>query len=246
MAAGAGQTLALQPDGQLWGWGQNEEGQAGTGDTTEYHTPQHLSLWSGVTAVTAQEDNSCAIEAGAVWCVGENSFGQIGNGTTGVMQLDPAKALLPAGKEAVALATGDMFNCAVLADGTVWCWGYGGSGQLGNGQFNGGTVPVQVTGLTGATAVTAGQDDACAVTVSDAVWCWGDNTYGELGNGTTTGSATPVQVKVLSGVTQVAAGAFHACAVVANHSVMCWGLNTSGQLGNGGTTNSSVPVAVEW
>jgi alpha-tubulin suppressor-like RCC1 family protein len=104
---------------------------------------------------------------------------------------------------------------------------------------------VQVSGLTGVTAVSVGGDSSCAVTAGGGVECWGDNTYGELGNNSTTNSSVPVRVSGLtSGVTAVSAGGGFACALTMSGGVECWGENNAGELGNNSTTNSSVPVQV--
>ena len=92
-------------------------------------TPQSLPLWPAASQIAAQGDNSCAIESGAVWCVGDNTHGQIGIGTTSLVQLQPAEAELPTGNPAVGIDVGNEFVCAVLQDGSVWCWGQGSSGQ---------------------------------------------------------------------------------------------------------------------
>lgn len=96
-----------------------------------------------------------------------------------------------------SVVAGDAHTCA-LKNGTVWCWGANGYGQLGNGTTTASSTPVQVSGITTATAVAAGGNSSighsCALLDSGTVQCWGVNSSGQLGNGTTNGSATPVPV----------------------------------------------------
>jgi len=152
------------------------------------------------------------------------------------------------------LAVGFRQACALIVDGTVWCWGNNYDGQLGNGAPYGtnpaavassttsSTVPVQVSNLGQASAIASGVLHSCAVVksgnVSGNVKCWGNNEAGQLGNGASgvgQHSNLPVDVK-LSGATATAvvAGESHSCALLTDQTVKCWGDNSSCQLGNGG------------
>jgi alpha-tubulin suppressor-like RCC1 family protein/lysophospholipase L1-like esterase len=145
----------------------------------------------------------------------------------------------------VTLAAGSADHaCAVRISGTVSCWGVNGNGQLGDGTLVNSAVPVPVSGLSDAIAVSAGHAHSCAVKVSRTVVCWGLNNRGQLGNGTTTDSSVPVVVFGLSDATEVTAGDQESCAVRSGGAVVCWGLNVYGELGDGTTTDSSVPVTV--
>jgi alpha-tubulin suppressor-like RCC1 family protein len=146
----------------------------------------------------------------------------------------------PAGQ---TLSTGSHTSCAVVS-GTVRCWGYNTDGQIGNGTLNSYSVPTQVTGLTGITAVTSGYDHNCALSTGGVVSCWGFNQHGQLGNGTVTSSATPVTVSGLTGATSIAGGAAHTCARLSNSTVRCWGYSSQGAIGNGSLGESSTPVTV--
>lgn len=89
-----------------------------------------------------------------------------------------------------------------------WSWGFNDMGQLGNGTASNSTLPAPVSGLTGVTAIAAGEDaySAYALRSDGTVRAWGYNLYGELGDGTTTNSSVPVQVSGLTGVTAIAGG----------------------------------------
>lgn len=131
------------------------------------------------------------------------------------------------------LAAGYDFTLALLADGTVRCWGKNDEAQCGDGTTMVRSRPVSVTGLTGVAQVTAGGGHACARKTDGTVWCWGGGSFGRLGNGSTDNARTPVQVQGLTGATDVSAGYGHTCAVLTDGTARCWGNDSAGQLGRG-------------
>ena len=203
-------------------------------------------LGSGVRSITAGTGHTCAVlTTGAAKCWGDNTFGQLGNGTTAESSVPVTVTGLSSG--VASLTAGTHHTCAVLTSGAAKCWGYNGYGGLGNGTYSAGSsVPVTVTGLSsGVVSITAGEFHTCAVLTTGAAKCWGYNGDGQLGNGTTTESAVPVQVTGLSsGVATITANYYHTCAVLTTGAAKCWGDNGYGELGNGTTTDSPVPVTV--
>ena len=131
----------------------------------------------------------------------------------------------------IALAAGTSTTCA-LVNGRVQCWGFNGSGTLGNGNNTNYSTPQQVVGLsTGAMVIGMGSQHACAGT-ANGLLCWGLNASGQLGTGSQVNSNIPATVSGISGsVTQVAGGDSHTCALI-NGSVLCWGDNTEGRAGH--------------
>ena len=140
------------------------------------------------------------------------------------------------------VSAGGGHTCAIRNDNTVWCWGRNDYGQLGNNTATDSTVPVQVVGVSNATAIGGGDLFACALEDSGAVWCWGRNDAGQLGNGASD-SRTAVQVQGITGAKQLTVGSSHACVLAADGSAQCWGLNADGQLGDGTTNNHATPLA---
>ena len=141
----------------------------------------------------------------------------------------------------VAAATHTVYLKTV---GTVWAWGNNSNGQLGDGTTTQSSSPLQVSGLSGVSAIAAGTSDTVALKTDGTVWAWGSNSNGQLGNGTTTQKTTPGEVIELTGVTAIAAGASHTVALKTVGSVWAWGSNSNGQLGDGKTSQKTTPVEV--
>ncbi|MGA3207059.1 MAG: hypothetical protein ABSE05_04450 [Syntrophales bacterium] len=137
-----------------------------------------------------------------------------------------------------------MHTVYLRSDGTVWAWGSNSNGQLGNGTTTDSHIPLQVNGLSGMTAISAGNNFTVAVKNDGTVWAWGSNSNGQLGNGTTTDSHIPLQVSGLSGMTAISAGNNFTVAVKNDGTVWAWGSNSNGQLGNATTIDSNTPVPV--
>jgi alpha-tubulin suppressor-like RCC1 family protein len=147
---------------------------------------------------------------------------------------------------ATHVAMGRQHACALLATGSIVCWGNNDYGQLGDGSNKSSDLPVAVLDIRDAIAVKAGENYSCALASGGTVQCWGKNSFGELGSAATRSTAitTPVVIAGLGGVTAISCARFHACALVSGGEPRCWGWNHNGQLGDGTTTPSSTPVTV--
>jgi alpha-tubulin suppressor-like RCC1 family protein len=123
----------------------------------------------------------------------------------------------------IAIASSYGFNCALLSNGTVWCWGMGQYGQLGDGFKVNRSKAVSVYNLWGAIGVSVSFSHSCAVSSDQRVRCWGQNDEGQLGTGDTVDSPVAMWVVNLSNAIAVAVGDYHNCALLADHSLRCWG-----------------------
>jgi alpha-tubulin suppressor-like RCC1 family protein len=219
-----------------------------------------IKLFESSRQVVAGSFHTCALKTGGtVYCWGYNGEGELGDNTTNSQQV-PVQVLDTEGSAPLSditqIAAGDQFNCALKNDGSVYCWGYGEYGQLGNGVAGDSHIPVQVLEvgglgtLAGVTQITTGTAHACALKNDGSVYCWGDNYNGEIGDNTTDDRFVPVQVLGVGGigaltdVTQITAGGNHTCALGADESAYCWGYNFDGTLGDNTTDDRYVPVHV--
>ena len=181
---------------------------------------------------------------GTVWAWGNNSNGQLGNGTI----TDSGIPVQISGLSSVtAIAAGYAHTVALNNDGAVWAWGNNSNGQLGNGTTTDSSIPAQAW-LSGMVAIAAGNTHTVALrndVTNVSVWAWGNNSHGQLGNGTTTDSSTPVQVSGLSEGTAIAAGYEYTVGLRMDNEVWAWGNNFYGQLGDGTTIDRWIPVQVQ-
>jgi alpha-tubulin suppressor-like RCC1 family protein len=174
---------------------------------------------------------------------GENEVGQLG---TGVVSQSTVPIAVEEAGEVASVSAGGRNSLAVLKSGAVEGWGSDGFGELGNGlELKEQIEPALATGITDATAVSAGHKFSLALLKNGTVLAWGDNKYGQLGTGNMEFTTVPRPVAGLSGVKQVSAGFFHSLALLENGTVMAWGNGFYGNLGNGTTESSDVPVPVK-
>ena len=201
IAAGSAHTCALLDTGAVKCWGYNAYGQSGHNASTnsDTRTPaQVIGLTSGVTAITAGSDHTCALlNTGAAKCWGLGASGQVGDNTQNG-SLTPVQVTgLTSG--VTAITAGLRHSCALLNTGAVKCWGLNGYGQVGDNTTTNRLTPTQVTALTsGVTVLTAGGQFNCVLVDTGEVKCWGSNGSGQLGDNTTNNSYTPVQVTGLT------------------------------------------------
>ncbi|MBY9084659.1 hypothetical protein KIH86_10500 [Paenibacillus sp. HN-1] len=172
---GSGHNLALKSDGTVWSWGTNSSGQLGNGTTTNTTVPAAISTLSGVTAIAAGSSHSLALKSdGSVWAWGYGGSGQLGDGSLTVRTTPVAVSGLTS--EVTAIAGGNSHSLALKSDGSVWAWGYNGSGQLGDGTTVQRNIPVAVKANTApqvtVTAPAGTQGSPAAVNITKPTISW--------------------------------------------------------------------------
>lgn len=252
-AAGGKHSVALLQSGKVEEWGELATG--GTSDV-----PVAVAGVSGATAIAAGDSVSLAVvEHGRVLAWGE----RVGDGSTGSSSTPVLVCAVgtigecPTGpylEGVTAVAASYAHRLALLSDGSVVAWGENSGGELGDGTTTESTVPVDVSGLSDVTAISAGglgesagAAFSLALLSNHSVKAWGENFEGELGDGSKTGpetcgtvpqpcAKTPVSVEGLANVTAIAAHGRSALALLATGHVMAWGSNEYGTLGTGTAT----------
>ena len=246
-------TLFIKSDGTVLAWGLNDKGQLGNNTTSLTPNPTAVQvqgeggvgILSGITAVAAGNGFSVALKSdGTIWAWGDNTYGQLGDGTT-TARLTPVQVTGLTGTF-VAISAGGSHALAVKSDGRLWAWGNNSSGQLGDNSTDVRHTPVEV--FSNIKYVSAGFDHTMVLDINGSVWTWGNNSNGQLGNATQTNSSAPV-LAVPGGSVRIAAG--NKCSVVLRYttshltgSIVTWGKNSDGQLGIGTTTDSYSPLTI--
>jgi len=172
---------------------------------------------------------------GQVWAFGSNTAGELGDGNVIVGPpygtANPVQVLLPA--MAVAVAGGFGFSLACLADGTVWTWGKGYSGQLGDGLDMSSSRPVHAALPGPALAVDGGILHSAAVLVDGSVWTWGSNSNMSLGRWSVPLNQ-PGALPELANAVALSCDNDHCLVILADGQVWGWGEADGGELGYGG------------
>jgi alpha-tubulin suppressor-like RCC1 family protein len=226
IATGPNHSCVVIAGGHVKCWGDNSDGALGTGDRTSHPQPVDVSELTGyVRLIAVGTSHTCAVmSTGSLKCWGDNSAGQLGDGTL-LSKTAPTDADISG---VVDVALGEDFTCALKAGGEVWCWGTNTLGQLGRVSASSSVpVTVSVDPDHSVVSVASSASRTCAVLSNATVKCWGKGIQGV---------ASPGQFS--SSVDGVSVADNHACAVLHNGSIQCWGDDSSGQLGDGDSDSS--------
>ena len=246
ITTGYDHTCAVLFDGSLWCWGDNTEGQLGLNDAYgagNAPSPTRVGNADDWIAVSGGQGHTCGIRRpGSMWCWGRNNHYELGLGTVQPVQFRaPTQVGLLTDWTFVELGQDDA--CALRADGSLWGWGDGGYGQLGQpqGPFQ---EPGQIGSDTDWATVSTDTFTTCAIKKDGALFCWGRNVEGQLGLGDDVDRTSPTATGDGSVFGWVSVGRFHTCAETTALQVECTGANDSGQLGVGDTARRDVFTAV--
>lgn len=242
-AASGHASCGLTTDGVVYCWGDVSLGIDLVG-TSVSNTPVRFDRQGALrfASLSVGGTHICGLTAeGAAFCWGDNTAGQLGNGTN---TSSYAPVAVVGGHTFRMLSAGGVHTCGLTLAGAVYCWGaHPGDGVPG---YHKNSAPVSIVGGRTYIAVSAGVQHACATATTGDVYCWGDNQGGQLGDGTGSYIERTTPVRALGGVAfaSVSSGGVHTCALTADGTAYCWGNNTFGRVGSGLPITALTPQQV--
>lgn len=173
-------------------------------------------------------------EDSTLWAWGDNSHGQLGDGTQ-TNRFSPVH--IAPGKTWRTVSAGDDHTVAIRSDGTLWAWGRNSTGQV-DGTGGNILIPKQVGTASDWRMISAGYNFTAAIKNDGTLWAWGSNELAGLAQGTVEGGAmvpafNPIPTQVGNSTWKVVDVKAHSLAVNSDGTLWAWGINYYGQLGDG-------------
>ena len=244
VSSGGYHCAAIKTDGTLWTWGFGAQGQLGDNTVTSKSTP--VTTFAGGTnwkQVSGGHRHCAAIKTdGTLWTWGFGAQGQLGTNT--LTDKSTPVTTFAGGTNWKQVSSGRFYCAAIKTDGTLWTWGDGADGRLGDNTVTNKSTPVTTfAGGTNWKQVSGGANQCAAIKTDGTLWTWGNGGDGQLGDNTVTNKSTPVTT--FAGGTnwkQVSAGGAQCAAIKTDGTLWTWGRNQYGQLGTNTVTSKSTPV----
>jgi alpha-tubulin suppressor-like RCC1 family protein len=249
VSSGKSHVVSVKTDGTMWAWGSNYFGQLGQNNTINRSSPVQIGALTTWSQASAGSSFSLAVKTdGTLWAWGLNFIGagQLGDGTA-INRSSPVQVGALTNWDSVSAGSG-YSSAAVKTNGTLWGWGGGSGGKLGDGAAIDRSSPVQIGALTTWAIVSMGDNSCGAVKTDGTLWTWGANFDGSLGHNNAIARSSPVQVGSLSDWYTVSGSKSGAgeriTSVKTDGTLWVWGGNSLGQLGDGTTVSRSSPIQV--
>ena len=234
VSAGGSHSLGIRTNGTLWGWGWNQNATVGDGTTVNRNVPVLINNSTNWKMVSCSSSKSMAVkEDGTLWGWGLNApFLGITSETGGqALILIPTQIGTDTDWKSVAVGNGHYLG--LKNNNTLWIWGGGDSGALGNGSTTSIFLPTQVGTDTDWAFIEADIKNSFAIKSDGTLWAWGSNMFGTLGNGTQTNLLVPTQIGTSADWASLSPSINATVALKTDGSLFTWGSSSFGQLGNG-------------
>jgi alpha-tubulin suppressor-like RCC1 family protein len=243
IACGFEHAAAIKSDGTLWAWGRNNYGQLGNASSTGSSIPVEVVgdlIWSQISAkgygTTGITNEGLLLEWGC--------YPTSGGGCPNAVNQPAYSGTLDSWQGFSSVSLGYEFGLALKLDGTLWGWGWNGSGQFGSGNYTGSNFPVQIGTQSDWSKIGAGDGFSIALKNNGTLWGWGENSYGQSGIGTNNDVTIPTQAGISNTWSDISVGYDHSFGLRNDNSLWAWGSNSGGLLGDGTFQNSNIPKLV--
>ncbi len=253
VSLGVCHSAAITSKGRVFTWGCNLSGQLGDGTTSMKLVPTDITKWFGlkdgelVSEVSLAYSYSSAITSfGRVFTWGNNSKGQLGDGSTNssLIPIDITKNFkLITDEKVTNISLGNLHSAAVTSNGRIFIWGNNDAYQLGFDNYYFSSLPIDITNLFDKSAsdkitqVSLGHSHSAALTSSGKVFTWGKNTQSQLGNGTMVAKKNPTRISFSIGfsgiITKISMKNNQSAAMTSTGKIFIWGTYAYGSESDG-------------
>lgn len=224
-----------------FGWGRNNYGQVGDNTATNRSSPVVLAGSIPFSQIANGYGHAAAINSldDTAWCWGRAATGQIGDNQTAANRSSPVSVI--GGHFFLKIGAGIRATAGIKIDKSAWCWGYNGTGILGDGTATNRSSPVSVVGAHSFEAI-AISDHTIGLKIDGSLWAWGNNGSGALGDNSTTYRSSPVSVLGAHSAIQITAGT--SCSGLLKSDGSAWTFGSAGSIGDNAGVSRSSPVSV--